>query len=67
MPTPHSLSDKSVRGSQQFDIDEIRNRALARLYSRRAVVDDLIRSLENYQRIPLRLQRAQCVPIRKWS
>jgi len=67
MPTPHSLSDKGVRSRQQYDVDELRNRALARLYSRRAVVDDLIRSLENYERVPLRLQRAQCVPIRKWS
>ena len=32
-------------------IDEIRRRALERLYSRKAAVDDLIRSLENYQRV----------------
>jgi hypothetical protein len=44
--------------------DEIRIRALERLYTRKAVVDDLIRSLENYERSPIR--PAQCIPIRKY-
>jgi hypothetical protein len=49
-------------------VDEIRIRALQRLYTRKAVVDDLIRSLENYERSPIRKGPAQCIPIRKyWS
>jgi hypothetical protein len=46
---------------------EFRNRALERLYTRMAVVDDLIRSLENYERFPVRKGPAQCIPIRKYS
>jgi hypothetical protein len=47
--------------------DELRNRALQRLYSRRAAVDELIRSLENYNRFPDHKSPAKCVPIRKCS
>lgn len=46
--------------------DEIRIRALERLYTRKAVVDDLIRSLENYERFPACKGTAQCIPIRKY-
>jgi hypothetical protein len=65
MPIPHSLLDEGDRHGQA--IDEIRDRALERLYTRMAVVDDLIRSLENYERFPLRKGPAQCIPIRKCS
>jgi len=47
--------------------DELRIRALERLYRRKAVVDELIRSLENYNRFPARKGPAPCIPIRKWS
>ncbi len=41
-------------------MDESRRQALARLYRRREAVDDLIRSLEHYQRcIPM--QKAECI------
>ena len=46
--------------------DELRNRALDRLYVRKAVVDELIRSLENYGRFPIRKGPAGCVPIRRY-
>jgi hypothetical protein len=46
--------------------DELRNRALERLYTRKAIVDDLIRSLENYRQFPDRKGPAPCIPIRKW-
>ena len=45
LPAPSS-DERSRRISGDF----IRARALARLYERRAVVEDLIRSLEEYQR-----------------
>ncbi|MBS1854316.1 MAG: hypothetical protein JST11_03040 [Acidobacteria bacterium] len=52
-----SLSQRaSNRGS-----DEIRIRALERLYERRAAVDELIESLENYQRARTG-HTAMCVP-----
>jgi hypothetical protein len=41
--------------------DEIRRRALERLYQRKAAVDELIESLENYQRCRVN-QGAVCVP-----
>ncbi|HLK67949.1 MAG TPA: hypothetical protein VKU19_31165 [Bryobacteraceae bacterium] len=61
------MSDLKDWDRQKQVSDELRNRALERLYSRKAVVDELIRSLENYRRFPLRKGPAQCVPIRKWS
>jgi hypothetical protein len=48
---------------------EIRQRALARLYERRATVDELIESLERYQE-ERRQRVAPCISIaaaRKWS
>ena len=42
--------------------DEYRREALMRLYARREAVDDLIHSLENYQRSsPVR--KAECIPL----
>ena len=42
-------------------VDDIRRDALMRLYARKAAVDDLIRSLENYQKtVPTR--KAECIP-----
>lgn len=63
MPTSFSLLAESDRFERTTD--ELRNQALARLYMRKAVVDDLIRSLETYQRFPVRKGPAQCIPIRK--
>jgi hypothetical protein len=40
--------------------DLSRRRALDRLYERRAVIDDLIRSLEKYERTGA--NRAECIP-----
>jgi hypothetical protein len=65
MPIPHSYLDEY--DSQTQASDEIRNRALERLYTRIAVVDDLIRSLEHYGRFPVRKGPAQCIPFRKCS
>jgi hypothetical protein len=63
MTTSPALLDECDRHKQATD--EIRNRALKRLYTRMSVVDNLIRSLENYGRFPSRKGPAQCVPIRK--
>jgi hypothetical protein len=63
MPTSFTLLDEGDRLERVTD--ELRNRALERLYTRRAVVDDLIRSLETYERSPIRKGPAQCIPIRK--
>ncbi|MGA2146194.1 MAG: hypothetical protein ABSH49_14665 [Bryobacteraceae bacterium] len=40
----------------------MRRRALDRLYQRRAAVEDLIRSLEDYQRIQ-KVRVSHCVPL----
>ena len=45
LPAPSSVERKRPIAS-----DVIRKRALQRLYRRRTTVDDLIRSLEDYQR-----------------
>lgn len=52
----------SLAGSNQPAIsqDFVRRRALDRLYARKAAVEDLIRSLENYERS--RDGRAPCIP-----
>ena len=42
------------------DTQKIRRRALQRLYLRRAAVDELIRSLQNYQK--LQKAKAPCIP-----
>ena len=39
----------SAERSRLLSVNHIRERALERLYARRDVVDDLIRSLETYQ------------------
>ena len=41
---------ESAERSRLLVVDEIRQRALGRLYARREAIDDLIRSLEDYQR-----------------
>lgn len=61
---------------RKADSDAIRRRALDRLYMRKAAVDELIESLENYVRTQ-RSASASCIPIsdlysdlseaRKWS
>ena len=48
-----------VRDATEYT-DEIRRRALKRLYTRRAAVDELIRSLELYQRAAI---KAECIPL----
>lgn len=58
MPTPNCLLVEPDRA--KLDTDNLRERALKRLYMRKAVVDDLIRSLEKYQRSPEH-HRAQCI------
>ena len=50
----------SAERSRLLSTDHIRRRALERLYERRAAVDDLIRSLEEYQRAKGR-RRAPCI------
>jgi hypothetical protein len=52
----------SAERSRLLSTDHIRRRALERLYERRAAVDDLIRSLEEYQRTKAG-RRAPCVEI----
>ena len=41
----------------------IRERALERLYERRAAVEDLIRSLEDYQQCGHARHRAECIEL----
>ena len=53
------LSFQSYRNT--LDVDDIRMRALERLYARREAVDSLISSLEDYQSV--KVARAECVPI----
>jgi len=66
------LSSGSLLAVDEIEVtridEDIRRRALERLYSRRNAVDALIRSLEVYQETELR--RAPCIPInavRTWS
>jgi hypothetical protein len=47
-----------VRNRRQ-DSDEMRRRALERLYMRKAAVDQLILSLQNYQKVQ---RKAPCIP-----
>jgi hypothetical protein len=49
MPIPLPAADASER-SRLLAVDVIRRRALQRLYERRSAVDNLIQSLEDYQR-----------------
>ena len=48
--TKARLTLTSTSRSQNRDSDSIRRRALERLYERKAAVDGLIQSLENYER-----------------
>lgn len=43
-------SPASAERNRLLPVDDLRRQALARLYERRETVDNLIRSLENYQR-----------------
>ena len=52
----------STPSNQSISTDQIRMRALARLYERRAAVDELIGSLERYQE-GLHGQRDNCIAI----
>lgn len=58
IPLPAPSSDER---SRLISGDFIRTRALERLYERKAVVEDLIRSLEDYQQVGTR--RAECIEI----
>lgn len=50
MPVVTLPEPDSAERSRLLGVDEIRRRALERLYARRTAVDDLIESLERYQR-----------------
>jgi hypothetical protein len=52
MPVPDDRISRpdSAERSRLLAADEMRKRALAPLYARRAAVEDLIQSLERYQR-----------------
>ena len=51
-----------VEWNRRRAVNERRSEALRRLYARKEAVDDLIRSLEDYQRItPTR--SADCIPL----
>lgn len=55
-------SPASAERSRLMPVDVLRQQALARLYERRETVDNLIRSLENYQRTKVESQPV-CVSI----
>lgn len=57
LPLPVPSSDER---SRVISGDYIRSRALDRLYERKAAVEDLIRSLEEYQRTNSP-RRAECI------
>jgi hypothetical protein len=68
-PTPASSTSYSKDRTRIAASDAIRRRALERLYERKAVLEQLIDSLENYQRCRNR-QLALCIPFsagRKYS
>lgn len=51
MPMPISLpAADACERSRLLSVDIIRRRALRRLYERKSIVDNLIQSLEDYQR-----------------
>jgi hypothetical protein len=61
--TPFMLpSPASVERTRGFAVNSLRRQALERLYRRRDAVDNLIRSLEDYQRANTS-GRATCVDI----
>jgi len=49
MPNPFLPGPDSAEWSRLLAADEVRERALERLYARRAALEDLIQSLERYQ------------------
>ena len=55
-------SPASAERNRLMPVDDLRERALARLYERRETVDNLIRSLEDYQRAKSET-KAVCIPI----
>lgn len=55
-------SPASAERSRLMPVDTLRQQALARLYERRDTVDNLIRSLEDYQRSKTE-ERPVCVSI----
>ena len=56
------LASSSTKGIRVPSGDAIRRRALERLYERRDVVEDLIRSLEGYERCQ-QARAAGCIEI----
>lgn len=60
----HTLTAPTTRYQRHMNAssDNIRRRALTRLYQRRSAVDHLIASLERYQREQIE-RRAEIVPI----
>jgi hypothetical protein len=58
-----TLPAGSLERSRLIPSDFIRRRALERLYERKAAVEDLIESLETYERIT-RPKTGECVPFR---
>lgn len=61
--TPLTLpSPASAERSRLLPVDVLRRQALARLYERRETVENLIRSLEDYQRTKADPQ-APCIDI----
>ena len=55
-------SPASAERSRLLPVNELRREALARLYERRDAVDNLIRSLEDYQRSRVET-RPSCIDI----
>jgi hypothetical protein len=50
MPIIHLPHPDSAERSRLLVVDEMRKRALERLYAKRTAIEDLIQSLESYQR-----------------
>jgi hypothetical protein len=62
--TPLTLpSPASAERSRLMPVDLLRRQALERLYMRRETVDNLIRSLENYQRTKTAAPPPVCIEI----
>ena len=60
--TPLRLPAPSDQRTRVMTVEELRRQALTRLQKRLRMVDELIRSLENYQRAQVNL-RGNCTPI----
>jgi SOS response regulatory protein OraA/RecX len=56
--TPHAPHQRT----RVISVEALRRQALARLHKRLRTVDELIRSLESYERVRL-TQRVDCAPI----